>query len=185
MSPPADGDAADTGAPAREAAMTTDATAALAAAVADTDAALARLEDIAGRLGDGDLHLAHRDGGWTVAQVISHINVCAILWLGDLGRLCNDARLSFFFREEIGHDALGYPPPTVEVAVRQLRSTRRTVATCVPAIPANVLSRTIEIPDLGTMTIAEWTPLILGHLISHTDQATAILRDRDALAPGF
>lgn len=35
--------------------MTTDATAALTAAVADTDAALARLEDIAGRLGDGDL----------------------------------------------------------------------------------------------------------------------------------
>ena len=42
----------------------------------------------------------------------------------------------------------------------------------------------IEIPDLGTMTIEEWTPLILGHLISHTDQAAAILRDRGALPEG-
>ena len=23
-------------------------------------------------IGDGDLHRAHRDGGWSVAQVISH-----------------------------------------------------------------------------------------------------------------
>jgi hypothetical protein len=34
------------------------------------------------------------------------------------------------------------------------------------------------------MTIAEWTPLNLGHLISHTDQAVAILRDRSALPEG-
>lgn len=165
--------------------MTTDTGAALAAAAAGTDAALARLQDITGRIGDGDLHRAHRDGGWSVAQVISHINVCAILWLGDLERLRNDGELRFFFREEIGHDALGYPPPTVEIAVRQLGSTRRTVASCVPAVPAETLSRTVEIPDLGTMTIAEWTPLILGHLISHVDQAAAILRDRDALPAGF
>jgi uncharacterized damage-inducible protein DinB len=164
--------------------MTTD-TAALANAAADTDAALARLQDIAGRIGDGDLHRAHRDGGWSVAQVISHINVCAILWLGDLERLRNDTGLRFFFREEIGHDALGYPPPTAGIAVRQLASTRRTLSSCVPATPPDVLGRTVEIPDLGTMTIAEWTPLILGHLISHTGQAAAILRDRDALPAGF
>ena len=40
-------------------------TAALANAAADTDAALARATNIAGRPGDGDLHRAHRDGGWT------------------------------------------------------------------------------------------------------------------------
>jgi uncharacterized damage-inducible protein DinB len=164
--------------------MTTDTVAMFADAAADADAALARLQDIVGRIGDGDLHRAHRDGGWSVAQVISHINVCAILWLGDLERLRNDAELRFFFREEIGHDALGYPPPTVEIAVRQLGSTRRTLASCVPATPADACGRVIEIPDLGTMTIAEWTPLILGHLISHTDQAMAILRDRGAMPEG-
>ena len=42
---------------------------------AQLDASLARLIDIAGRLSDGDQHRAHSDGGWTVAQVISHINV--------------------------------------------------------------------------------------------------------------
>jgi hypothetical protein len=47
-----------------------------------------------------------------------------------------------------------------------------------------VCGRVIEIPDLGTMTIADWTPLILGHLISHTDQAVAILRDREAMPEG-
>lgn len=164
--------------------MTTD-TAATLAAAADADAALTRLQDIVGRISDGDLHRAHRDGGWSVAQVISHINVCAILWMGNIERLRNDAELRFFFREEIGHDALGYPPPTAEIAVRQLGSTRRTLASCVPAAPADALSRTVEIPDLGTMTAAEWTPLILGHLISHTGQAAAILRDRDALPAGF
>ena len=67
--------------------MTTDTVAIFADAAADADAALARLQDIVGRIGDGDLHRAHRDGGWSVAQVILHINVCAILWLRDLERL--------------------------------------------------------------------------------------------------
>jgi hypothetical protein len=40
--------------------------------------------------------------------------VCTILWLGDLQRLHDDPELTFFFREEIGHDCTGYPPPTVE-----------------------------------------------------------------------
>lgn len=164
--------------------MTTDTGVALSAAAADVDAALSRLQDILGRIGDGDLHLAHRDGGWSVAQVISHINVCALIWLGDVERLRNDLELRFFFREEVGHDAVGYPPPTVQIALRQLGSTRRSLASCVLATPADVLSRTVEIPDLGTMTVAEWTPLIIGHLTSHIDQAVAILRDRGAFPEG-
>ena len=71
-------------------------------AAKDVDAALARLQGIVERLEDGDLHRAHRDGGWTVAQVVSHINVCTLIWLGDLLRLTNDPDLRFFFREEIG-----------------------------------------------------------------------------------
>lgn len=147
-------------------------------ALSEADAALARLADAVTRIGDGDLHRAHRGGGWTVAQVISHINVSVLLWLGNMARLRADPELRFFFRESVGHDALGYPPPTVEIALRQLDATRTTLATCLPAVEAEVLERSVEIPDLGTLTVAEWTPLIIGHAGGHVDQALAILRDR-------
>jgi len=148
-------------------------------------AAMARLQAALRRLTDGDLHRAHRGGGWTVAQVISHMNVATLMWLGNLDRLRNDPDLRFFFREEIGHDALGYPPPTVEIALRQLDSTRRTLQTCLPAVDQAIQGRTVEIPDLGTMTVAEWTPLIAGHLTGHVDQAFAIMTDREFLPEGI
>ena len=148
---------------------------------AELDASLARLIDIVGRLSDGDLHRAHSDGGWTVAQVISHINVCTLIWLGDLTRLRKDPELRFFYREEIGHDATGYPPPTVEIALGQLASTQRTLDTCPPTVDNELAARTVEIPDLGTMTIAEWTPIITGHRASHTQQAIEILTNRNAM----
>jgi len=157
--------------------MTTD-TAPAASDAAAADAALARLEDAVRRIGDGDLHRAHRAGGWTVAEVISHINVCTLIWMGDLHRVRHDPELSFFFREEIGHDLTGYPPPTVDIAVRQLASTRRTVATCLPATEDAVLARKVEIPDLGEMTVAEWHAIIIGHVGMHVDQALEIMRDR-------
>jgi uncharacterized damage-inducible protein DinB len=150
----------------------------------EVDAALARLIEIVGRLSDGDLHRSHRNGGWTVAQVISHINVCNLMWFGDLARLRNDPDLRFFYREEIGHDATGYPPPTVEIALGQLASTRRTLATCLPTVDDELAACTVEIPDLGTMTIADWTPIITDHLISHTQQAIEILTDRNVLPAG-
>lgn len=148
----------------------------------DADAAIARLQETVATISDGDLHRAHRDGGWTVAQVISHINLCNVLWLGDLQRLRDDPELRFFFREEIGHDVTGYPPPTVEIAVRQLESTRRSLTTSMPATDDALLGRTVEIPDLGTMTVAEWTPLIAGHLAHHVEQAFEIMRDRGVVA---
>lgn len=171
--------------------MTTDAGAApdtasdkLGVEAAKADAAMTRLQDALRRLGDGDLHRAHRGGGWTVAQVISHMNVATLMWLGDLERLRHDPDLRFFFREEIGHDALGYPPPTVDIALRQLDSTRRTLQTCLPAVDLVIQERTVEIPDLGTMTVAEWTPLIAGHLTGHVDQAFAIMDDRGVRPEG-
>jgi hypothetical protein len=150
-------------------------------AAAEVDAALGRLSDALAGLRDGDLHRAHSDGGWSVAGVISHMNVCTIIWLGDMMRLVLDPDLRFFYREEIGHDCIGYPPPTVEIARGQLDSTRRTLATCLPGIGDDVLSRTVEIPDLGTMTVADWTPVIIGHLTSHVDQAFEILTNRGVL----
>ena len=103
------------------------------------------------------------------------------MWLGDLRRLESDPDLTFFFREEVGHEALGYAPPSVENALAHLASTRRTLATCLPAMAPELLARTVEIPDLGTMTIEDWTPLILGHLTSHVEQAHDILRNRGVL----
>ena len=156
----------------------------LAQAASDVDEALGRLVGIIEKISDGDLHRAHRDGGWSVAQVISHVNVCTLLWLGDMARLLADPELAFFYREEVGHDALGYAPPTVDLALGQLASTRRSLATTLPDLPPEILERSIEIPDLGTMTVAEWTPPIIGHLTGHVEQAVEILTDRDAMPEG-
>jgi hypothetical protein len=165
--------------------MTTETgTGVLAEAAATADRALERLEAVLGRLDDGDLHLAHRDGGWTPAQLVSHISLSTLVWLGDMERLRQDPELTFFFREEIGHDAMGYPPPTVELARRRVASTRRTIATCLPAADPAILDRTVEIPDLGTMTVTDWTPLIVGHLTGHVEQALEVLRDRGAFPEG-
>jgi hypothetical protein len=159
-------------------------TSALTDAAKTADVALGRLHDVLGRISDGDLHLATPGGGWTVAQVVSHITVSTLVWLGDIERRRQDPDLRFFFREEIGHDALGYPPPTVDIARGRLESTRRTIATCLPATDPAVLGRVVEIPDLGTRTIIDWIPVIVGHLTGHVEQAVDILRSRDALPEG-
>lgn len=163
----------------------TDLPAEISEALAGADAALGRLDDALGRLGDGDLHRAHRGGGWTVAQVVSHLNMATVVWLGDLRRLEHDPELRFFFREEIGHDLTGYPPPTIELARRQLAATRRTNQTAMQALPPDLLAREVEIPDLGTMTVAQWMPLIVGHAAGHVDQAFDIMRDREFLPAGL
>jgi uncharacterized damage-inducible protein DinB len=157
---------------------------ALKDAASTIDAALARLEDVLSRISDGDLHRAHPGGGWTVAETVSHISVCTLIWLGDVERLRHDPDLDFFFREEIGHDAVGYPPPTADLARRRIASTRRTVTTCLPATDPAVLDRTVEIPDLGTKTVTEWTAIIVAHTTGHVDQAIEVLRSRDALPEG-
>jgi len=148
------------------------------------DETLRGVEDLLRSIDDADLHRADPGGGWTGAQVVSHMTLAGLLWIGDVQRLAVDPDLDFFFREEIGHDCTGYPPPTVERAVRQLASTRRTLAHSIPATDEALLGRTVEIPDLGTMTVAEWTPIIAGHLAGHVDQALDILRDRNALPDG-
>lgn len=150
-------------------------------AMAATDAALGRLDEVLAGLSDGDLHLAHRDGGWTPAQLVSHIGMSILLWTATLTRVAGDPDLAFVFREEIGHDVVGYPPPRVDLARGQLASARRTLATCLPAVEASVLDREVEIPDLGRMTLADWTPPVLGHAAGHAEQALDVLRDRGAL----
>ena len=150
-------------------------------ALQSTDQAIARLDGTLAGLSDGDLHLAHRDGGWTAAQLVSHINMSVLLWTAALTRVATDPELAFVFREEIGHDVLGYPPPRIDTARRQLASTRQTLATCIPAIEQATLEREVEIPDLGTLTMAAWTPPVLGHAAGHCDQALDVLRNRGAI----
>jgi hypothetical protein len=104
--------------------------------------------------------------------------------VGDIARLEADPELRFFFREEVGHDLTGYPPPTIELARKQLASTRRTLATAGPRVGADVLARVVEIPDLGTMTVEEWSPLIIGHASGHTEQAFEIMRNREFAPEG-
>lgn len=154
----------------------------ITAALHDTDEAIGRLDQTLAGLSDGDLHLAHHDGGWTAAQLVSHVNMSVLLWTATLTRVASDPELTFVFREEIGHDVFGYPPPRIETARRQLSSTRRTLATCVRELDPAILEREIEIPDLGTLTIAVWTPPVLGHAAGHCEQALNVLRDRGAIA---
>ena len=150
-------------------------------ALRTTDEALGRLDQALAGLSDGELHLAHRDGGWTTARLVSHIDMSVLLWTATIARVQHDPQLVFVLREEIGHDVVGYPPPRIGLARRQLDSARRTLATCLPAIEGAVLEREVEIPDLGTLTMAAWTPPVLGHAAGHAQQALDVLRDRGAL----
>ena len=95
------------------------------AALSTTDDALARLDATLAGLSDGDLHLAHHDGGWTAAQLVSHVNMSVLLWTATLTRVTDDPDLAFVFREEIGHDVFGYPPPRIDLALKRGRPNRR------------------------------------------------------------
>lgn len=66
----------------------------------------------------------------------------------------------------------------MELARRQLASTRRTIATAGPVLSPDLLARSVEIPDLATLTVEQWSPLIIGHAAGHAEQAFAIMRDR-------
>ena len=94
-------------------------------------------------------------------------------------RLRQDPELGFFFREEIGHDAVGYPPPDRRAGRPPGGEHPPDHGDCLPATDPAILDRTVEIPDLGTMTVAAWIPLIVG-LTGHADQAFEVLADRGA-----
>ena len=112
----------------------------LGAEAAKADAAMGRLQEALRRLGDGDLHRAHRDGGWTVAQVVSHINVCTLIWLGDLQRLTQRPRAAVLLpRGDRPRRAAATRRRRSTSRLRQLASTRRTLATCLPALDPALL----------------------------------------------
>ena len=102
--------------------MTTDA---LSSAMAHARETLLALEDLLRELPDADLHRAEPGGGWTCAQVVSHIHLCGLLWIADLERLAqHPGQAMFMFREEWGHDAVGASPPASRDAAERVASRR-------------------------------------------------------------
>ena len=139
---------------------------------------LADLESLLQRIPDGAVHRADPAGGWTVAQVVTHIGHSTMLWVALFERLRHDPDLAFVWREELGHDVVGYPPPTAELCAGRLATTRRTIDTCFAELDDAILARECEFPDVGSISIRDLTPLLIGHLQSHVDQVHTILRSR-------
>ncbi len=142
---------------------------------------LLAFEQLLRSLSDAQLHLADAGGGWTVAQIVSHISICGLLWIADLERMRHDPEM-FMFREELGHDAVGAPPPSVEEAAKRIASVRHALEVCIPAIDPSIMDKELEVPTLGKMTISQWMDPLIGHLLGHTEQARAILHARGVLA---
>jgi hypothetical protein len=144
---------------------------------------LSAFETVLRKTDDADLHRADPEGGWTVAQVVSHIHLSGLLWIADLERLrhCEGSGM-LMFREELGHDAVGAPPPSSAEAADRIASLRMALEACLPAVDPVVLDKTIEVAPFGTVVCGEFQSLIIGHLEAHVEQAKAILRSRGALA---
>ena len=144
--------------------------------------ALTDFEATLRKIGDVDLHRADPEGGWTVAQVVSHMHLSGLLWIADLERLrhCEGPGM-FMFREELGHDVLGAPPPSANEAADRIAGVRAALDACLPAADPSVLDKSVEVPPFGTLPITQLLPVIIGHLENHAEQARAILRVRGAI----
>ena len=111
----------------------TSATEMLATATQSARDGLLKFETLLRNLSDADLHRADTEGGWTVAQIVSHIHICGLLWIADLERMRHEPEM-FIFREELGHDVLGAPPPSSQEAAERIASLRHALEVCLPAV---------------------------------------------------
>jgi uncharacterized damage-inducible protein DinB len=146
---------------------------------------LREVEDLLRTIDDADLHRADPGGGWTGAIIVTHMALAGLLWVADVQRLAADPDLDLFYREEIGHDATGAVPPTAAEAADKIASLRRTIVSTMPAHTEAILRREVEITTLGRRTVAEWLPVIVGHLAHHRDQLHDVLRSRGRLPERF
>jgi hypothetical protein len=142
--------------------------------------ALRDMEALLVRIGDADLHRAHPDGGWTCAQVVSHIHLSGLLWIAALERIRHQPAM-FMFREEVGHDALGAPPHSAAEAAGRIAAVRSALDRCVPAADPRIAAHQLEVPPFGTLTVGQWGPLIAGHIARHCAQIREILQVRGLL----
>ncbi|HSR26021.1 MAG TPA: DinB family protein [Candidatus Eisenbacteria bacterium] len=154
----------------------------LAESIVPAVRALRELETLLGQLSDADLHRAHPDGGWTCAQVVSHIHLSGLLWIAALERIRHQPAM-FMYREELGHDAVGAPPHSAAEAAGRIASLRAALELCVPAVDGSIAERELEVPPFGTFTVGAGAPLIAGHLTGHCGQVRDILQAR-GLLPG-
>ncbi len=141
---------------------------------------LTAFETLLRSIPDANLHQAHPDGGWTVAQIVSHVHLSGLLFIADLERLRHHDHL-FMFREELGHDAVGAPPPSAAEAADRIASLRRALTEYLPGADPAVLTKTIDVPPFGTVPMSGMARGIIGHLGAHADQARAILTKRGAI----
>lgn len=152
----------------------------LVEATAPAAAALRDLEALLGSLSDADLHRAHPDGGWTCAQVVSHIHISGMLLIAALDRLRHQPHL-FIFREELGHDAVGATPHSAAEAAARMASLRTALEQCVPAADPGILEKEVEVPPFGRFPIRTGLPVIAAHLSGHCGQVRDILKARGVL----
>ncbi|MBI2766822.1 MAG: DinB family protein [Chloroflexi bacterium] len=130
---------------------------------------------------DADVHRADPDGGWTVAEVASHIHLSGLLVIAAFERLSHHDHL-FIFREELGHDVIGATPHSAEEAANRIASLRLALTDCLPGLPPALLERTVEVPPFGELSMTALGPGVIAHLANHTEQARGILRKRGAIA---
>lgn len=152
----------------------------LVEATAPAIEALRELESLLGGISDGDLHRAHPDGGWTCAQVVSHIHISGLLWIAALERLRHQPSL-FMYREELGHDAVGATPHSAAEAAGRIASLRMALERCVPAADPGVAEREAEVPPFGRFPVGAGASVIAGHLTGHCGQVREILQARGVI----
>jgi len=152
----------------------------LVEATAPAIEALRELEALLGRISDADLHRAQPDGGWTCAQVVSHIHISGLLWIAALERLRHQPGL-FMYREELGHDAVGATPHSAAEAAGRIASLRVALERCVPAVDPGVADREAEVPPFGKFLVGAGAPVIAAHLTGHCGQVREILQSRGVI----
>jgi hypothetical protein len=152
----------------------------LVEATAPAIEALRELDAVLGRISDTDLHRAHPDGGWTCAQVVSHIHISGLLWIAALERLRHQPSL-FIYREELGHDAVGATPHSVAEAAGRIASLITALERCVPAADPGLAEREAEVPPFGKFQVGAGAAVIAGHLSGHCGQIREILQARGAI----
>ena len=152
----------------------------LAESIVPAATALGELETLLRQVSDADLHRAHPDGGWTCAQVVSHIHLSGLLWIAALERIRHQPSM-FIYREELGHDAVGAPPHSAAEAAGRIASLRTALEQCVPAADPSVAAKEIEVPPFGKFAVGAGAPVIAAHLTAHCGQVRDILEARGAL----
>jgi len=152
----------------------------LVEATAPAIEALRDLEAVLSRISDAELHRAHPDGGWTCAEVVSHIQISGLLWIAALERLRHQPSL-FIYREELGHDAVGATPHSAAEAAGRIGSVRAALERCVPAVDPAVAEREAEVPPFGKFVVGAGASVIAAHLTGHCGQVREILQARGVI----